>query len=106
MGDAATPVGIAQDGPGHLRVEWKDGRVSRYPVRALRLACPCARCVEEMTGRPILEEEDVPADVKPVQITPVGRYAIRISWTDGHDSGIYTFEKLRSLAARSASGPS
>jgi ATP-binding protein involved in chromosome partitioning len=106
MSDATTPVGIAQEGADHLRIEWRDGRVSRYPVRALRLACPCARCIEEMTGRPILKQEDVPPDVKPVQIRPVGRYAVQISWTDGHDSGIYTFENLRELAPESAPGAS
>jgi ATP-binding protein involved in chromosome partitioning len=103
MSDATTPLGIAQDGPGHLRIEWKDGQVSRYPVRELRLACPCAACIEELTGRPILKPEDVPAEVKPVQIKPVGRYAVQIYWTDGHDSGIYTFENLRGLASLSLS---
>jgi ATP-binding protein involved in chromosome partitioning len=106
MSDATAPVGIAQDGPGHLRIEWKDGPVSRYPVRTLRLACRCALCVEERTGRPILREEEVPEDVRPVRISPVGRYAIQISWTDGHDSGIYTFEHLRALAAQLEAGSS
>lgn len=92
-----TPVGIAQAGPDRLRIDWKDGRRSLYPVRALRLACRCARCVEEMTGRPLLDETDVPEDVRPVRIHPVGRYGIQIGWSDGHDTGIYTFEYLRSL---------
>jgi ATP-binding protein involved in chromosome partitioning len=95
--EATTPVAIRQDGPDRLRIEWKDGRVSLYPVRALRIACRCARCVEELTGRPLLRDEDVPGDVRPVRITPVGRYAIGIAWTDGHDTGIYTFEYLREL---------
>ena len=50
-----------------------------------------------------LAPEDVPAEVKPVQIKPVGRYAVQIYWTDGHDSGIYTFENLRGLASLSLS---
>jgi ATP-binding protein involved in chromosome partitioning len=97
VSEATTPAAIAQDGPDRLRIDWKDGRVSRYPVRELRKACRCARCVEELTGRPLLRDENVPADVRPVRITPVGRYAIGISWTDGHDTGIYTFEYLREL---------
>ncbi|MFQ5698979.1 MAG: DUF971 domain-containing protein [Myxococcota bacterium] len=97
MSDETTPREIRQDGPGHLQIEWADGTCHRYPVRALRLACPCARCVEEMTGRPLLREEDVPADVRPIRITPVGLYAIAIQWSDGHDTGIYTFEWLRTL---------
>lgn len=97
MGPEATPTGIAQEGPRTLRIEWQDGRVSRYPVRSLRLACRCARCVDEHTGRPLLVAENVPDDVRPVRISPVGRYAIQIAWTDGHDSGIYSFEYLREL---------
>jgi ATP-binding protein involved in chromosome partitioning len=95
----ATPVGIAQDGPRALRIEWRDGHVSRYAVRDLRLACRCARCVDEHTGRPLLVAEGVPEDVRPVRVSPVGRYAIQITWTDGHDSGIYSFEYLRDLGA-------
>lgn len=99
MGERTTPVGIAQDGRDGLRVDWQDGASSRFDVRRLRLSCHCAHCVEEFTGRPLLREEDVPVDVRPVRIAPVGRYAIQISWSDGHDSGIYTFEYLRQLAA-------
>ncbi len=92
-----TPVGIAQVGPDRLRIDWQDGRRSLYAVRTLRLACRCAHCVEEMTGRPLLREQDVPEDVRPVRISPVGRYGVQIAWSDGHDTGIYTFEYLRSL---------
>ena len=86
-----------QASPTELSIEWQDGHASVYPVRLIRLNCRCANCVEEMTGRPLLREEDVPIDVKPVKIAPVGRYAVQISWTDGHDTGIYTFETLRAL---------
>jgi DUF971 family protein len=43
-----------------------------------------------------------PEDVRPVRVSPVGRYAIQITWTDGHDSGIYSFEYLRDLGASEA----
>lgn len=91
------PTAIAQVGPGTLRIDWKDGHESLYPVRLIRLSCPCAVCVEELTGRPLLDEKDVAEDVHPVSVSPVGRYAIRISWTDGHDTGIYSFDRLRML---------
>lgn len=91
------PLGIGQEGADRLRIEWKDGHRSLYPVRELRIGCRCANCVEEFTGRPLLREEDVPQDVRPARIAPVGRYGIQISWTDGHDTGIYTYEYLRSL---------
>ena len=97
MSDTPTPKSIEQAGETELRIRWSDGADCVYPVRMLRLNCRCARCVEEMTGRPLLREEDVPLDIKPIKISPVGRYALQFSWTDGHDSGIYTFENLRAL---------
>ena len=97
MGEATTPVKIEQAGPDTLCIRWQDGHESLYPVRRLRLGCRCAKCVEELTGRPLLLERDVPEDVRPRSISPVGRYAIQISWSDGHDTGIYTFEYLREL---------
>jgi DUF971 family protein len=52
-------------------------------------------CQEEMTGRPLLDPATVPDDVAAASIRLVGSYAIRITWTDGHDTGIYTYEWLR-----------
>ncbi len=50
-----------------------------------------------MSGRPMLDPASVPADVKPITVNPVGRYALHFAWSDGHTSGIYTFEHIRSL---------
>ena len=106
MADArTTPTGIAQSGPASLRITWQDGHESLYLVRALRIACSCAHCVEEFSGRPLLKDENVPTDVRPVTISPVGRYAIQIAWSDGHDSGIYTFSQLREISDEGAGGP-
>lgn len=88
---------MKQAGPRTLAIEWTDGRSSTYDVRLLRLACPCAQCVDEMSGKKLLNDSAVPADVKPVVINPVGRYAIHIDWSDGHRTGIYTYAHLRSL---------
>lgn len=99
VSDRTTPLQIEQAGPTTLRIRWKDGAEISYPVRRIRISCRCARCVEEGTGRPLLRAEDVPLDVHPVRIHLVGRYGIQIAWSDGHDTGIYTFEMLRRLAA-------
>lgn len=90
-------VGPNEDG-SQLRIRWKDGHVSDYPPRLLRIACACAGCVDEMTGRRILKPEDVPEDVHPFTVEYVGRYAIRFDWSDGHGTGIYPFEYLRKLS--------
>jgi ATP-binding protein involved in chromosome partitioning len=50
-----------------------------------------------MTGRPLLDPATVPHDVSPVTIRLVGNYAIRIDWSDGHTTGIYTYELLAAV---------
>ncbi len=79
-----------------IEFEWDQaGHRALYGARALRLACPCAGCVEEMTGRPLLDPATVPLDVRPVAVALVGAYGLRVTWSDGHDTGIFTFERLR-----------
>jgi len=95
--DATTPTAIRQAGPRTLAIVWADGRESRYDVRELRLACGCAVCIDEWTGEGRLDPASVPADVHPIRIEPVGRYAIQVEWSDGHSSGIYPFRRLREL---------
>jgi ATP-binding protein involved in chromosome partitioning len=89
-------VGPSED-EQRLVIDWGDGHHSEYWPRDLRLACPCAGCVDEMTGQPILDPRTVPFDVYPAAIRWVGRYALGFEWSDGHDTGIYTFERLRDL---------
>lgn len=81
-----------------IRVQWEEqGHVAVYSARDLRLACACAGCVEEMSGRPLLDPDSVPGDVRAVAIALVGQYAVRFAWSDGHDSGIYAFDRLLAL---------
>lgn len=80
-----------------LAIDWRDGHRSEYAPRTLRLACPCAECVDEFTGRPLLDPQRVPIDVYPLAVQWVGRYALSFDWSDGHSTGIYTFEILREL---------
>jgi DUF971 family protein len=54
--------------------------------------------MDEWTGQETLDPDSVPTDVRPIKIQPVGRYAIQISWSDGHETGIYTFANLREMA--------
>ena len=91
------PTSIGQQGPRNLAITWADGHQSVYDVRALRLACACAECIDEWTGEERLDDASVPQDVAPVKIQSVGRYAIQIDWSDGHTTGIYPFRRLREL---------
>ncbi|MBX7148517.1 DUF971 domain-containing protein [bacterium] len=92
-----TPISINQFTPLELKIEWDDGHISTYPTRELRLACRCASCISEVTGQKILNDSMVPLDVRPVHVEPVGRYAVAIVFSDGHKTGIYTFDNLRKI---------
>lgn len=101
------PVAITRRDDGVL-IEWdREGHRALFPARALRLACPCAECVEEMSGRPLLRPAAVPADVRPLVLGLVGAYGLRVEWSDRHRTGIYTFDRLRRdcPCARCAGGP-
>ena len=99
---ASSPSDIRQHGPRTLAITWSDGIESLYDVYELRLACGCAECVDEWTGAPRLENGRVPRDVHPRSIETVGRYAIQIRWSDGHETGIYPFDRLRELSVAAA----
>lgn len=92
-----TPREVTQQSETELAIVWKDDHKSIYPVRLLRLACRCAGCVDEASGEKLLQNDSVPQDVKPIQLEPTGRYAYTIHWTDGHSTGIYTYNYLREL---------
>ncbi len=78
---------------GLVRITWEDGHVGDYPRGHLRGHCPCALC-QGHGGE--LKFNDVP-DAKLAEIRAVGNYAIQFKWDDGHSTGIYTLDYLRSL---------
>jgi DUF971 family protein len=100
-----TPVRLDLKKDEKLEIQWRDGRKSIYSITLLRSMCPCAMC------RTIRQETDTKK--KPLlQILPgnyatpitalsadlIGNYALQIEWSDGHGSGIYTFEYLREIS--------
>lgn len=78
-----------------LGIRWKDAHESQFAARFLRIQCPCAQCVDEWTSERKVNEELVAADIHPLKLSSVGRYGVRIDWSDGHGTGIYTFKWLR-----------
>jgi DUF971 family protein len=95
---AAPPESIrALTEEGVLELVWA-GETYRLPFRTVRGACPCAGCVDEMTGVRILDVEQIPDDIRPVRFEPVGNYAVRITWSDGHATGLYTWDHLHEVA--------
>ena len=94
------PKKIFRTNDGRLGFEWNDGTRGTCPVRELRLACPCALCVDEHSGEKILDESTVPADITLFKIQSIGRYAAGLTFSDGHNSGIYPYDKLRELTKK------
>lgn len=80
-----------------FEIEWPTAPVTRISFRDLRLLCPCAACVDEFTGERIVNPAMVPEDVAPTAMKYSGNYALKITWSDGHDTGIYTWEYLSRL---------
>ena len=74
---------------------WEDAHRSPFPHRYLRLRCPCANCIDEMSGKRTLDPDTVPQDVKAVDQMPVGKYGVQFLWSDTHYTGIYTYKVLR-----------
>ena len=91
----ASPVEIRRVEDREIHVTWSDGHRSVFPNKVLRERCPCAGCVHELTGQRLLDPRSVRPDIRAEEIALVGRYAIRVRWSDGHATGIYTFRKLR-----------
>ena len=116
-----TKVRVQKSEGTGVTITWKDGHESHWSFAWLRHACPCATCNEERKqsgralgiptpkpGGPLVLYEAPP---RPLEVTPIGKYALRFKWNDGHESGIYSWEYLRRvcqcnvcLTARSASG--
>jgi DUF971 family protein len=97
------PVALGKEGEERFVIDWSDGHRSIYTWKHLRDNCPCAGCRGEFGQPPdpfrILSEKELsgPKVIRPVEIAPVGRYAYKIVWNDGHDTGLYTLENLRAL---------
>ena len=80
-----------------LEIVWTEDEVSRLPFRRLRQSCRCAVCIDEFTGRRILDRDSVPQDIQLNDVALTGNYALKFVWSDGHDSGLYTWTHLYSL---------
>lgn len=91
------PLRIIEESDSAVTIEWSDGAENLYNAVSLRRNCPCAGCIHEWTGEKILNPETVPDDLSFTHITVVGRYALNFHFSDGHDTGIFSFKYLRGL---------
>lgn len=94
----ASPTNIrALRDPAALELHWPGGNIASLPYLLIRENCPCAACVDEITGVRILDPATIPADIRPQQMSFAGNYALKITWSDGHDTGLFTWDSLRRL---------
>jgi len=96
-----------------LTLEWADGTVHRISWRVLRDRCPCATCANVPAKASSLGGFDLLpvlsfAETQPLKASgmrPLGNYAYAIQFSDGHNTGIYSLDFLRSLGQEIASQP-
>lgn len=91
------PKLVKRVSPKQTDITWNDGHFGSYPSWYLRENCMCAECVEEFTGKRKIGHGNIPSTIERIDVSPVGNYALNFSWSDGHQTGIYTFEYLRKL---------
>ena len=92
-----------------LIIKWQDNTEHVVSSFNIRFSCPCAHCVDEITGEKLIRENDIPANVKILESSPIGRYGVRFSFDDpspGAGAGIYTFSFLRKLGEEAATNAS
>jgi DUF971 family protein len=89
------PKLIRRSDPARIEIEWSDGHTSVFTTPELRGLCPCAQCVNELTGVRVHSPASVPADLTHQQVRLVGNYGLALAFSDGHDTGIFTFQFLR-----------
>ncbi len=91
-----TPVEVGSVTDKQLTITWSDGHRSNYSWQNLRINCPCAACKGEFGYRPPrLTAQNIPPTIRAMSMGRVGAYALRFSWSDNHDTGLYTFNQLR-----------
>jgi DUF971 family protein len=92
MSEHLTGLARTEDG---IRLSWSDGLESELSIRELRQTCPCAFCVNELTGQRMLDPDSVAEDIALTDMQPVGNYAYRLLFDDGHHTGLFTLDDLR-----------
>ena len=101
------PQHIAISKSKGIKIDWKDGHRSEFTLAYLRDECPCAGCTGAHGTEPQKTNYSAPKPANPFPmfqptlkmtgVEEVGHYAVRIMWSDGHNSGIYSFEHLRNI---------
>lgn len=102
-----TPLRLDLKRDEKLEIEWQDGVRCEYPLTLLRSMCPCAMCRDQ---RESASKRKSLLTVLPgnysgaltvIDAQLVGNYALKIEWSDKHETGIYSFQYLREICPSS-----
>ena len=96
MTDAPTNIRVLKE-LWAVEFQWPDGAVHQLPFRLLRGRCPCASCVDEFSGIRRVDVDAIPENIAPINVSFTCNYALKFTWSDSHDTGLYTWENLRHL---------
>jgi DUF971 family protein len=91
---APQPLKINRSDPRRIEFEWDGGERTALTAASLRALCPCAACVDELTGVRRHDPASVPADLTHRDVRLVGNYALTMTFSDGHATGIFPFTFL------------
>ena len=78
-------------------LEWLDGRKVSVSNRLLRQSCRCAHCINEFTGEKMTDNYLIPEDIKASEVRSVGNYAMAITWSDGHSTGLFPYSVVAQM---------
>lgn len=81
----------------HFSIVWTDEKKQSFKLSDLQKRCPCSLCFDEAANKRRDDAPDVNESVAAKNIQSVGRYALRVNFTEGCSCGIYDFEFLRSI---------
>lgn len=94
---ALTPTRLDKFSPTEMLINWSNDERYAVPFVDLRFLCPCAGCVDEHTGERTILRSSIGPDIRPTGVQLVGRYGVQISWSDGHATGMFHFDRLHEI---------
>jgi DUF971 family protein len=100
VAEVVNPIAVELDETARrMRIRWDDGHLGEWDWTDLRRACPCALCAGEgnAPGLVTLDTYFTPEQTTMERVKWIGRYALAPIWADGHDSGLFTYARLREL---------
>lgn len=101
---AVKPPSLTQVSPSEdqksLWVEFDDGHSGKLSAQLLRQSCPCAECVDEWTHQVRVRPDQVPESLQITRTAPVGNYALSLTFSDNHQTGIFHWPLLRQLSEK------